>query len=602
MAKPLNIVKAYIDKNTADVYADAGLSSLRFIASGTNITSGGTGSGLQNVVEDITPQLGGNLDAQSNDILGINELTAITGTFTTGLTVGTGTVHITGNTIAIGVPSPTHDLHIIGSGTFTQGIEIDEGPIRTSGIVQFSDGSILTTAEASRDASGHIDTISFVRTFDVNVAPIRTPRGVFFKPDGTKMFISAIGFAANSFIHEYSLSTPWDISTATETQSLDIPNTGQDLFFSPNGLRLYSITTGSDLVEYSLSKPWDISNPSLESQKNKDFSSDLQVTLGLFIRHDGKKLYLSGVAPSSTDSRMVEYDLSVPWDASTAQLKNTVSPTALENRSDRGIFFRSDGRRLYFAARDLVTGVDMELHEFSLSVPWDLSTASSTRVIPTLAERSLSQNGLYFRSDTNKFYIADELNRNIDEYDFGVGIGTNRGNLIIDEGDITVNSGTLLVNSGTFTQSLEVRELTVTGTSPGITAVTGTFTSKPDVSGDSVALKSETDALQAQIDIVSINVQTGTDYTLVSNDLGKMITLDNGSAITFTVPANSSVAFDIGSTVALAQVGSGIVTVTGAGGVTVNSRGGLVNTSGQYATASLLKLATDEWLLAGDLF
>lgn len=58
-------------------------------------------SSLNNIVEDTTPQLGGTLDAQNNDISGINELTAVTGTFTTGLTIGTSTITITDDSIDV---------------------------------------------------------------------------------------------------------------------------------------------------------------------------------------------------------------------------------------------------------------------------------------------------------------------------------------------------------------------------------------------------------------------------------------------------------------------------------------------------------------------
>ncbi|MCZ2110969.1 MAG: hypothetical protein LC118_15605, partial [Dehalococcoidia bacterium] len=100
---------------------------------------------------------------------------------------------------------------------------------------------------------------------------------------------------------------------------------------------------------------------------------------------------------------------------------------------------------------------------------------------------------------------------------------------------------------------------------------------------------------------VSINAQTGTTYTLVLSDAGKLVTLTNGSAITLTVPTNASVAFATGTVIALAQGGAGTVTVSPASGVTINSLSSKVDLSGQYATASLTKTATDTWLLSGGL-
>lgn len=101
---------------------------------------------------------------------------------------------------------------------------------------------------------------------------------------------------------------------------------------------------------------------------------------------------------------------------------------------------------------------------------------------------------------------------------------------------------------------------------------------------------------------VSINAQTGTTYTLVLADAGKLVTLSNGSAITLTVPTNASVAFPVGTVIALAQLGAGLVSVAGDTGVTINGvTPGDEDLTGQWATASLTKLATDTWLLSGGI-
>jgi hypothetical protein len=101
--------------------------------------------------------------------------------------------------------------------------------------------------------------------------------------------------------------------------------------------------------------------------------------------------------------------------------------------------------------------------------------------------------------------------------------------------------------------------------------------------------------------VLAVDAQTGTSYTLVLADGGKLVTLSNGSAIALTVPTNASVAFAVGTQVILAQIGAGQVTVAGAGGVTVSSRGAALKIAGQYGMATLVKTATDVWLLSGDV-
>ena len=99
---------------------------------------------------------------------------------------------------------------------------------------------------------------------------------------------------------------------------------------------------------------------------------------------------------------------------------------------------------------------------------------------------------------------------------------------------------------------------------------------------------------------VSINTQTGTTYTTVAADASKLITLNNGSAITLTIPPNSSVAYEVGTKIDLAQIGAGQVTVAAGAGVTVNATPTL-KLRAQYSGASCIQYAADTWILAGDL-
>jgi len=103
----------------------------------------------------------------------------------------------------------------------------------------------------------------------------------------------------------------------------------------------------------------------------------------------------------------------------------------------------------------------------------------------------------------------------------------------------------------------------------------------------------------AELDNLTLNAQTGTTYTLVLTDAHKLVTLSNASAISLTVPTNASVAFDIGDQVNLLQLGAGQVTVGGAG-VTLRSQGSKLKLNGQYSTATLVKIAADEWVLLGN--
>jgi len=101
--------------------------------------------------------------------------------------------------------------------------------------------------------------------------------------------------------------------------------------------------------------------------------------------------------------------------------------------------------------------------------------------------------------------------------------------------------------------------------------------------------------------VSTVNNQTGTTYELVAGDAGKVITCSNGAAITVTIPVNGDVAMAIGTTVVIAQIGAGVVTLAPEGGVTLSSRGALLDTAGQFAIVSVTKTLTNTWLVGGDL-
>lgn len=96
------------------------------------------------------------------------------------------------------------------------------------------------------------------------------------------------------------------------------------------------------------------------------------------------------------------------------------------------------------------------------------------------------------------------------------------------------------------------------------------------------------------------NAQSGTTYTLVIGDAGKIVEINNSSAITLTVPTNADVAYPVGTQITILQTGAGQITVTGPSGGTLNATPG-ASLRAQWSSATLLKRATDTWVLIGDL-
>jgi hypothetical protein len=139
------------------------------------------------------------------------------------------------------------------------------------------------------------------------------------------------------------------------------------------------------------------------------------------------------------------------------------------------------------------------------------------------------------------------------------------------------------------------------------TVVLPSTTSIGDVSSTEIGyLDGVTSSIQTQLDsksnlIISSNVQTGTSYTLVLSDSGKLIETNNAGSNSINVPLDSSVAFSIGTKIDILQTGAGQTTISPVSGVTINSKEGSLKLTGQWSAATLIKRGTNTWALIGDL-
>lgn len=140
---------------------------------------------------------------------------------------------------------------------------------------------------------------------------------IFFSPDGRHVFIT------NSYlvtcIFQYTLSTAWDASTAEAGDSLSVSYSPSHLYVSPDGLNMYCRKDDYNIVHYSLSSSWDVSTASEVRTINIfDFMEDWIVIVGIFFSNDGKKMYLTD---NDTD-RIIQFQLTTPWDISTINKKS----------------------------------------------------------------------------------------------------------------------------------------------------------------------------------------------------------------------------------------------------------------------------------------
>ena len=112
--------------------------------------------------------------------------------------------------------------------------------------------------------------------------------------------------------------------------------------------------------------------------------------------------------------------------------------------------------------------------------------------------------------------------------------------------------------------------------------------------------------LVAPIITLGINAQTGTTYTVVAADAANLITANNSSAQTYSIPTNATTAFAIGTQINIIQIGTAQVTLQAAnsGTTTILSTGATAaapKTRTRYSAMTLVKAGTDLWYVMGDI-
>ena len=302
----------------------------------------------------------------------------------------------------------------ISSASYVQNFSVASQDTVATGLSFKSDGTKMYIVgaigqdinEYSLSSAWDISTASYVQNFSVSTQETQ-PRGVFFKDDGAKMYV--VGLAGDD-VNEYSLSTAWDISTASYVQNFSVSaqeTSPQGIFFKGDGLRLYIVGSASDAVfSYTLTTAWDISTASFDLPTEGYFSVAAQETTptGMFFKPNGTKMYVIGAADNVS-----EYDISLAWDISTATYVQNFSVSAQDTQPE-GLFFKPDGTKMY-----VIGNSSDKLHEYTLSAAWDISTASFTQSFTT-STQDVAMNGVFFKSDGSKFYLSGTASDSIYSY------------------------------------------------------------------------------------------------------------------------------------------------------------------------------------------
>ena len=233
-------------------------------------------------------------------------------------------------------------------------------------------------------------------------------RQINFKPDGKIMYVTNRENDDTSEVDsviEYSLSTPFDISTATLTSSTTLTNIDKPhaIHFKPDGKVMYVVDNGSLTIEqYNLTTAWDSST--LVHDDNFAISDENQLR-ALAFKYDGTKMYVTG----NETEVIQQFTLSTPWDVASATKDSTESSALTDKENNpRSIQFNSDGTIFYIGGN----GSD-SIHKYTLSTPWDVSTLEFSQSYSFRAQVDSSVThsimaGFIFTANFTKLYITQD--------------------------------------------------------------------------------------------------------------------------------------------------------------------------------------------------
>lgn len=239
----------------------------------------------------------------------------------------------------------------------------------------------------------------------------------------------------------------------------------------------------------------------------------------------------------------------------------------------------------------------------STADPIVIGTDDITYAVFNAAQIVVGGAGLAFTGNTLDIGTAStgRIVVNADNIDLASGIatvGTYKSVTVDTYGRVTAGTNPTTLSGYGITDAAPIDNASFTGT---FSAPSGTITSTMIADGTIVNADIST---TAAIDLgkladISTNEET-TSYTLVLEDKNKLVEMNVASGNTLTVPPNSSVAFPVGAQIRVLQTNTGQCTITAGAGVTINGTPGLKLRT-QWASATLIKRATDTWVAVGDL-
>ncbi len=260
------------------------------------------------------------------------------------------------------------NANAVSAATYVDAFDISSQEFNPQGFTFSNDGTkMFLTGNNGDDVNEYtlttgfdVSTASFVDSFDISSQELG-PRDLAFSADGTKMFV--VGVIGDD-VNEYTLSTAFDVSTSSFVDSFDISsqeNSPTGLAFNNDGTKMFIAGNGGDDInEYTLTTGFDVSTASFVD--SFDVSSQDTAPNGLTFNSDGTKMYVVG----NQGNDINEYDLTLGFDVSTASFVGALDVSS-QDSAPKAISFSHDGTKLF-----VLGTTNKSVFEYTLTTPFSL--------------------------------------------------------------------------------------------------------------------------------------------------------------------------------------------------------------------------------------
>ena len=248
----------------------------------------------------------------------------------------------------------------------------------------------------------------FTKTDDFSLASYETqPRACTLSADGTYFYV--VGDQGHS-VDQFTMSTPYDLTTISHTrvQALGTSNP-RGIYFKEDGTKMFVSYYGGTIKRYSLSTAWDVSTIGSADQSDTfegSSANDSNSVIGLYFKPDGTKFY----TVVASDNAIKEYTCGSAWDVSSMSGSPTATRDSLQ-ADPSGVFISSDGLRLWYSEYNTD-----KVYQWNLSTAWDISTGS---IDSTSYSVEANPFGFTMKTDGTKFYIVNDGQDEIQEFTGG---------------------------------------------------------------------------------------------------------------------------------------------------------------------------------------